>query len=92
MAEMEILSEISRQEREISQEISDFTHKLELKMDLLSRKIHHIEELCNADDPEMVLHEEESSTDNCILLRGKIMMMERKMIRRSLLQNMWMRI
>ncbi|XP_056425908.1 E3 ubiquitin/ISG15 ligase TRIM25-like [Hyla sarda] len=50
-----VLSEISRQEEEMSLSLSDVIQKLEKKKDELSRKMRHIEELCNMTDPLTVL-------------------------------------
>ncbi|XP_069619162.1 E3 ubiquitin/ISG15 ligase TRIM25-like [Ranitomeya imitator] len=52
-----VLSDISRQEEKMSQSLSDVIQKLEIKMDELSRKMRHIEELCNMTDPLTVLQE-----------------------------------
>ncbi|XP_069619343.1 tripartite motif-containing protein 14-like [Ranitomeya imitator] len=54
--EKKLLSEISRQEKEESLPLSALTHQLEI-MDKLSRKMRHIEELCNMTDPLTVLQE-----------------------------------
>ncbi|XP_075199994.1 LOW QUALITY PROTEIN: E3 ubiquitin/ISG15 ligase TRIM25-like [Anomaloglossus baeobatrachus] len=51
------LSEISRQEKEESLSLSALIHQLEIKKDELSRKMRHIEELCNMTDPLTVLQE-----------------------------------
>ncbi|XP_075062156.1 E3 ubiquitin/ISG15 ligase TRIM25-like [Mixophyes fleayi] len=55
--EKSVLSEISRQEESVSLSVSDLIQQLELKKDELSRKMHHIEELCNMPDPVTVLQE-----------------------------------
>ncbi|XP_077117442.1 E3 ubiquitin/ISG15 ligase TRIM25-like [Ranitomeya variabilis] len=55
--EKKVLSEISRQEKEESLSLSALIHKLEIKKDELSRKMRHIEELCNMTDPLTVLQE-----------------------------------
>ncbi|XP_063798162.1 E3 ubiquitin/ISG15 ligase TRIM25-like [Pseudophryne corroboree] len=55
--EKRVLSEISRQEQCVSQLVSDLIQQLEVKKDELSRKMHHIEELCNISDPVTVLQE-----------------------------------
>ncbi|XP_075199463.1 E3 ubiquitin/ISG15 ligase TRIM25-like [Anomaloglossus baeobatrachus] len=54
--EKKVLSEISRQEKEESLSLSALIHQLEIK-DELSRKMRHIEELCNMTDPLTVLQE-----------------------------------
>ncbi|KAM5170140.1 E3 ubiquitin-protein ligase TRIM39-like [Mantella aurantiaca] len=59
--EKRVLSEISRQEKGLSFSISDMIHQLEIKKDELSRKLHHIEELCTITDPLTVLHESDIS-------------------------------
>ncbi|XP_056373619.1 E3 ubiquitin-protein ligase Midline-1-like [Hyla sarda] len=55
--EKKVLSEISRQEKEESLSLSALIHQLEIKKDELSRKMKHIEELCNMTDPLTVLQE-----------------------------------
>ncbi|KAM4012842.1 uncharacterized protein ACNLHF_004433 [Anomaloglossus baeobatrachus] len=55
--EKKALSEISRQEKEESLSLSALIHQLEIKKDELSRKMRHIEELCNMTDPLTVLQE-----------------------------------
>ncbi|XP_075062154.1 uncharacterized protein LOC142150880 [Mixophyes fleayi] len=55
--EKRVLSEISRQEESISLSVSDLIQQLEIKKDELSRKMCHIEELCNMSDPVTVLQE-----------------------------------
>ncbi|XP_077123068.1 E3 ubiquitin-protein ligase TRIM39-like [Ranitomeya variabilis] len=55
--EKKVLSDISRQEKEESLSLSALIQKLEIKKDELSRKMRHIEELCNMTDPLTVLQE-----------------------------------
>ncbi|XP_073423834.1 nuclear factor 7, ovary-like [Dendrobates tinctorius] len=55
--EKKVLSEISRQEKEESLPLSALIHQLEIKKDELSRKMRHIEELCNMTDPLTILQE-----------------------------------
>ncbi|XP_072266676.1 E3 ubiquitin/ISG15 ligase TRIM25-like [Pyxicephalus adspersus] len=55
--EKRVLSEISRQEEQLSLSLSDMIQQLEIKKDELSRKMGHIEELCNMTDPLTVLQE-----------------------------------
>ncbi|XP_073505500.1 E3 ubiquitin/ISG15 ligase TRIM25-like [Phyllobates terribilis] len=55
--EKRVLSEISRQEEQVSLPLSDVIQKLEIKKDELSRKMRHIEELCNMTDPLTVLQD-----------------------------------
>ncbi|XP_077117034.1 E3 ubiquitin-protein ligase TRIM7-like, partial [Ranitomeya variabilis] len=55
--EKKVLSEISRQEKEESLSLSARIHQLEIKKDELSRKMRHIEELCNMTDPLTVLQD-----------------------------------
>ncbi|XP_063807462.1 E3 ubiquitin/ISG15 ligase TRIM25-like [Pseudophryne corroboree] len=55
--EKRVLSEISRQEQRVSLSVSDLIQQLEIKKDELSRKMRHIEELCNVPDPVTVLQE-----------------------------------
>ncbi|XP_056392480.1 E3 ubiquitin-protein ligase TRIM39-like [Hyla sarda] len=56
MAEKKTLREISRQEKIVSK-ISDLIKKLEVKKDELSRKMRHLEEMCNVTDPIRLLQE-----------------------------------
>ncbi|KAM4794668.1 E3 ubiquitin-protein ligase TRIM39-like [Rhinophrynus dorsalis] len=58
--EEQVLSEISRQEKEVSLKVSDLIQQLEKKEDELSRKVCHIKELCDMTDPFTVLQESES--------------------------------
>ncbi|XP_056392298.1 E3 ubiquitin-protein ligase TRIM21-like [Hyla sarda] len=58
--EKRVLSEISRQEKEESLSLSTLIHQLEIKKDELSRKMRHIEELCNMTDPMTVLQEQDT--------------------------------
>ncbi|CAN2391263.1 RING, partial [Pristimantis euphronides] len=55
--EKKVLREISRQEKEESLPLSALIKKLEIKKKELSRKMRHIEELCNRTDPLTVLQE-----------------------------------
>ncbi|CAN2390306.1 RING, partial [Pristimantis euphronides] len=55
--EKKVLREISRQEKEESLPLSALIQKLEIKKDELSKKMRHIEELCNRTDPLTVLQE-----------------------------------
>ncbi|XP_040201659.1 E3 ubiquitin/ISG15 ligase TRIM25-like [Rana temporaria] len=55
--ERKVLSEISREEEKLSLSISDMIQQLEIKEGELSRKIDHIEEMCNMTDPLTVLQE-----------------------------------
>ncbi|XP_075061034.1 E3 ubiquitin/ISG15 ligase TRIM25-like [Mixophyes fleayi] len=55
--EKRVLSEISRQEESVSLSVSDLIQQLEIKKDELSRKMRHIEKLCNMSDPVTVLQE-----------------------------------
>ncbi|XP_063283180.1 tripartite motif-containing protein 14-like [Pelobates fuscus] len=64
--EQRVLSEISRQEVQVSLRVSDLIRQLEIKKEDLSRKMGHIEELCNMMDPLTVLQGRESdSADYC---------------------------
>ncbi|XP_072288126.1 E3 ubiquitin-protein ligase TRIM39-like, partial [Pyxicephalus adspersus] len=53
--EKRVLAEISRQEEDVSQSVSNVIQKLEEQKDELSRKINQMEELCNTQDPLTVL-------------------------------------
>ncbi|XP_063786176.1 E3 ubiquitin/ISG15 ligase TRIM25-like [Pseudophryne corroboree] len=55
--EKEVLSYISRQEERASLSVSDLIRKLEIKKEELSRKMCHIEDLCNVSDPVTVIQE-----------------------------------
>ncbi|XP_068091094.1 E3 ubiquitin/ISG15 ligase TRIM25-like [Hyperolius riggenbachi] len=55
--EKRVLREVSRQEEQLSLALADFIQQLEIKKDELSRKMCHIEELCNMTDPLTVLQE-----------------------------------
>ncbi|XP_077123021.1 E3 ubiquitin/ISG15 ligase TRIM25-like [Ranitomeya variabilis] len=55
--EKRILSDISRREEQVSLSLSDVIQNREIKMDEMSRKMRHIEELCNMTDPLTVLQE-----------------------------------
>ncbi|XP_063786699.1 E3 ubiquitin/ISG15 ligase TRIM25-like [Pseudophryne corroboree] len=55
--EKRVLSEISRQEQRVLLSVSDLIQQLEIKKDEMSRKMRHIEELCNMSDPVTVLQE-----------------------------------
>ncbi|XP_063289015.1 E3 ubiquitin-protein ligase TRIM39-like [Pelobates fuscus] len=64
--EKRVLSEISRQEEHVLLRFSDPIRQLEIKKEDLSRKMGHIEELCNMTDPLTVLQGRESdSADYC---------------------------
>ncbi|XP_075434159.1 LOW QUALITY PROTEIN: E3 ubiquitin/ISG15 ligase TRIM25-like [Ascaphus truei] len=64
--EKRVLSEITRWEEQVSLPVSDLIQQLEIKKDELSRKILHIEELCNITDPLTVLQGLESgNADFC---------------------------
>ncbi|XP_063285079.1 E3 ubiquitin/ISG15 ligase TRIM25-like [Pelobates fuscus] len=53
--EKQILSQISIQEKQCSLQISELIQQLEIESEELARKISHIDELCNMDDPLTVL-------------------------------------
>ncbi|KAM9329466.1 uncharacterized protein PAF06_002860 [Gastrophryne carolinensis] len=55
--EKRVLSEVSRQEQQASLSLSHLIQQLEIKKDELSRKMRHIEELCNTTDPLTLLQE-----------------------------------
>ncbi|XP_068094174.1 E3 ubiquitin/ISG15 ligase TRIM25-like [Hyperolius riggenbachi] len=55
--EKRVLREVSRQEEQLSLPLADFIQQLEIKKAELSRKMCHIEELCNMTDPQTVLQE-----------------------------------
>ncbi|XP_068128136.1 E3 ubiquitin-protein ligase TRIM11-like [Hyperolius riggenbachi] len=55
--EKRVLSDITRQADRVSSHCGDVIRQLEIKKDELSRKMRHIEELCNMTDPLTVLQE-----------------------------------
>ncbi|XP_063786813.1 E3 ubiquitin/ISG15 ligase TRIM25-like [Pseudophryne corroboree] len=55
--ENKALSKISRYEQRISLSVSEQIQQLEIEKDELSRKVRHIEELCNMSDPVTVLQD-----------------------------------
>ncbi|XP_073480918.1 tripartite motif-containing protein 75-like [Aquarana catesbeiana] len=58
--ERSILNKISRQVEKVSFPASDLIQDLEIKKDEVSRKIRHIEEICNMTDPLTFLQESET--------------------------------
>uniref|UniRef100_L7N3I3 Uncharacterized protein n=1 Tax=Xenopus tropicalis TaxID=8364 RepID=L7N3I3_XENTR len=58
ITEQQVLSDISRQKEELTLTLTELIQQLEIKKDELSRKIRHIEELCNMADPLTVLQEQ----------------------------------
>ncbi|XP_077306082.1 E3 ubiquitin-protein ligase TRIM39-like [Lithobates pipiens] len=56
--EQRVLNEISRQVEKVSLSINDLLKQLEIQKDELSRKIGHIEKLCNMTDPITVLQDQ----------------------------------
>ncbi|XP_075061082.1 E3 ubiquitin-protein ligase TRIM39-like [Mixophyes fleayi] len=67
--EKRVLIEISRQEESVSLSVSDLIQQLEIKKDELSRKMRHIEEMCNMSDPVTVL--QEPDTDDLCDIEGR---------------------
>ncbi|XP_018424210.1 PREDICTED: E3 ubiquitin/ISG15 ligase TRIM25-like [Nanorana parkeri] len=55
-----VLSEISSQAEQMSSSLSELIRQLEIKKDELSKKMGHIEELCNKSDPLTVLQESDT--------------------------------
>ncbi|XP_068120733.1 E3 ubiquitin/ISG15 ligase TRIM25-like [Hyperolius riggenbachi] len=58
--EKRVLSDIIRQAQQVSQSYNDIIQQLEIKKEELSRKMRHIEELCNTTDPLTVLQESDT--------------------------------
>ncbi|XP_040197611.1 E3 ubiquitin/ISG15 ligase TRIM25-like [Rana temporaria] len=58
--EKRVQLEISRQAELVLLSVSDLIQILEIKKDELSRKMHHIEELCNTTDPLTVLQKSDT--------------------------------
>ncbi|KAE8620803.1 hypothetical protein XENTR_v10010481 [Xenopus tropicalis] len=63
--EKRLLSDISRQKEELFIQLHDLIQQLEIKRDELSRKIRHIEELCNMAAPLTVLQGQWESLAFC---------------------------
>ncbi|XP_075175698.1 tripartite motif-containing protein 16-like [Anomaloglossus baeobatrachus] len=57
MAEKKVISKVSRQEEKIVSQISHLIQKLEIQEDNMSRKMHHVEEMCGVTDPIRLLQE-----------------------------------
>ncbi|XP_053578098.1 E3 ubiquitin/ISG15 ligase TRIM25-like [Bombina bombina] len=62
--EKRVLSDITRQQEQVLLPISDLIQQLEKEKNELTRKMSHIEELCNMTDPLTVLQEQESHRDD----------------------------
>ncbi|XP_053544745.1 E3 ubiquitin/ISG15 ligase TRIM25-like [Bombina bombina] len=62
--EKRVLSDITRQQEQVLLTISDLIQRLEKEKDELTRKMSHIEELCNMTDPLTVVQEQESHRDD----------------------------
>ncbi|XP_068120727.1 E3 ubiquitin/ISG15 ligase TRIM25-like [Hyperolius riggenbachi] len=58
--EERVLSDIIRQAEQVSQSYNDVIQQLKIKKEELSRKMHHIEELCNMTDPLTILQESDT--------------------------------
>uniref|UniRef100_A0A8C5PKB5 Uncharacterized protein n=1 Tax=Leptobrachium leishanense TaxID=445787 RepID=A0A8C5PKB5_9ANUR len=58
--ERRVLSEIYRQEEQVSLQVSDLIQQLEIEKEELSRKMGHIKELCNMTNPLTVLQRRKS--------------------------------
>ncbi|XP_068121769.1 E3 ubiquitin/ISG15 ligase TRIM25-like [Hyperolius riggenbachi] len=58
--EKRVLSDITRQAEQVSKYYDDVIRQLEIKKEELSRKMRHIEELCNMTDPLTVLQESDT--------------------------------
>ncbi|XP_040186871.1 E3 ubiquitin/ISG15 ligase TRIM25-like [Rana temporaria] len=61
--EKRVLSEVSMEEKKISQSVSNLIQQLEIQKDELSRKMSHIEELCKTADPMTVLKDRNSDRE-----------------------------
>uniref|UniRef100_A0A8C5PVT5 Uncharacterized protein n=1 Tax=Leptobrachium leishanense TaxID=445787 RepID=A0A8C5PVT5_9ANUR len=64
LLEKRVLSEISRQEEQVSLRVLDLLRQLEIKKEELSRKMGDIKELCDMTDPVTVLQGRESDRDD----------------------------
>nr|DBA19122.1 TPA: hypothetical protein GDO54_014990 [Pyxicephalus adspersus] len=81
-AEKRVLAEISRQEEEVSQSVSNLIQKLEEQKKKLSRKINQMEELCNTQDPMTILKKAPSSQETCGIINNvdNVKCLDEKMI------------
>ncbi|XP_040185859.1 E3 ubiquitin-protein ligase TRIM39-like [Rana temporaria] len=61
--EKRVLSEISMEEKKMSQSLSNLIQQLEIQKDELSRMMSHIEELCNISDPMTILKDRNSDRE-----------------------------
>ncbi|XP_040185861.1 E3 ubiquitin/ISG15 ligase TRIM25-like [Rana temporaria] len=61
--EKRVLGDISMQTEKISQSVSNLIQQLEIQKDELSRKMSHIEELCNISDSMIVLKDQNSDKE-----------------------------
>nr|DBA27635.1 TPA: hypothetical protein GDO54_008104 [Pyxicephalus adspersus] len=59
-----VLNEVSRQENQNASSVAHLIQQLEIKKVELSKKIHHIEELCNMTDPLSVLQNPDSQYED----------------------------
>ncbi|XP_069809728.1 uncharacterized protein [Dendropsophus ebraccatus] len=89
--EKRVLSEISRQEEQLSLSLSDVIQKLEMEKDELSRKMKHIEELCNMTDPLTVLQDPDTG-DLCDPEEGKVMRTQEDMMEAMRTQGYMMEV
>ncbi|XP_040186872.1 E3 ubiquitin-protein ligase TRIM39-like [Rana temporaria] len=62
--EKRVLSEVSMEEKKISQSVSNRIQHLEIQKDELSRKMSHIKELCKTSDPMTVLKDQNSDGED----------------------------
>ncbi|XP_053544783.1 E3 ubiquitin-protein ligase TRIM39-like [Bombina bombina] len=62
--EKRLLSDITQQQEQVLLPISELIQQLEKEKDELTRKMSHIEDLCNMTDPLTVLQEQESHRDD----------------------------
>nr|DBA19093.1 TPA: hypothetical protein GDO54_014966 [Pyxicephalus adspersus] len=60
--EKRVLAEISRMEEQVSVSVSSLIKHLKVQVDELSKKIVHVEKICNMSDPITVLQDQESDT------------------------------
>ncbi|KAM9296748.1 E3 ubiquitin-protein ligase TRIM39-like [Gastrophryne carolinensis] len=61
-----ILNEISRKEEQVAGSAAILIHQLEIKKDIISRQMQHVEEMCNTTDPLIVLQDKETDKEEYI--------------------------
>ncbi|XP_040197612.1 E3 ubiquitin-protein ligase TRIM7-like [Rana temporaria] len=67
--EKRVLTVISKKAERVSCSVNDLIQQLEIKKDELSKKMCHIEELCNTTDPLTVLQESDTAVNQGIYIK-----------------------